>query len=281
MATDFTKTEQEIIVLKAIWELIDEMVNYEIFVKLTGTNEVQLTFKSRTCQRLFNVLLVDFLSQPRQWPFGLTMPPTAAPQSERSLLFHLKRICDDPKLNPTGGGALRLPLEAFMNWLEAECCVEKVWLPSIDLETTINVRRIAFIKICGNISKHNFTRLSVNVHEIREILKANGRTIDTDQGYLVIPEFYEWFHTDVFNYHSSAIAEFLNNIRWAIYDYLRPEFERSFTKDDPNSIAYRFISPPECNRPAIQTVHWDLMNAVRSEPYIPRFEVTRYLKMRY
>jgi hypothetical protein len=111
MATDFTRTEQEVIVLKAIWELIDGMVNYEIFVRLAETDEAQLTCKSRTCQRLFNVLLVDLLSQPQQWPFGLTMPPTGAPTSERSLLFHLKRICDDPKLNPTGGGALRLPLD--------------------------------------------------------------------------------------------------------------------------------------------------------------------------
>ena len=64
MATDITKTEQEVIVLKAIWELIDEMVNYEMFVKLSRTNDAVLMFNSRTHQRLFNILLVDFLSQP-------------------------------------------------------------------------------------------------------------------------------------------------------------------------------------------------------------------------
>ena len=281
MAMEFTKTEQEVIVLKAIWELINEMVNYEMFVRLTRTDDVHLMFKTMTHQRLFNILLVDFLSQPGQWPFGLTGPPPGASKSERSLLFLLKRICDDPMFDPTGGDALRVPLEAFMQWLEAECCVEKVWLPSINVESDIRVKRIAFIKICGNIAKHNFTRLSANVGEICEILEANGTAIDTDQGYLVIPEFYEWFHINVLNYHSSAIAEFLNNIRWGIYDYLRPEFARSFTKDDPASIAYRFIYPPDCNRPVVQTMYWDLMNAVRSEPYMPRFEVTRYLKMRY
>ena len=281
MATGFTKTEQEVIVLKAVWEQIDEMVNYEMFVKLSRTDDVELRFNTMTHQRLFNILLVDFLSEPRTWPFGLTKPPSGASKSERSLLFHLKRICDDPKLNPTGSDILRLPLEAFMQWLEAEFCIDKVWLPSINVETNIRVKRIAFIKICGNISKHNFTRLSANVDEICEILKASGISLDEDQGYLVIPEFYEWFHRDIFSYHSNAIAEFLNNIRWGIYDYLRPEFARSYTRDDPASIAYRFKYPPDCNRPVAQSMYWDLMNAVRSAPYIPRFEVTRYLKMRY
>ena len=281
MATGFTATEQEVIVLKAIWEQIDAMVNYEMFGTLSCTDDVTLMFNTMTHQRLFNILLVDFLSGPRTWPFGLTMPPSGAPQSERGLLFHLKRICDDPQLNSTGSDTLRLPLDAFTQWLETELCIDKVWLPSITVETNIRVKRIAFIKICGNISKHNFTRLSVNVAEICEILNANGISLDEEQGYLVIPEFYEWFHRHIFNYHSSAIAEFLNNIRLGIYDYLRPEFARSYTKDDPASIAYRFKYPPDCNKPVAQSMYWDLMNAVRSGPYMPRFEVTRYLKMRY
>ena len=261
--------------------MIDEMVNYEMFVKRIGTDEVALLFNSRTCQRLFHVLVVDFLSQPKNWPFELEIPPHDALKSEKNLLFHLKQICEAPKLNPVGGGGLLLPIEAFVKWLEADCYVEKVWLPSINLECNVTVKRISFIKICGNIAKHNFARLSINVDEICKILKANGISIDGEQGYLVLPEFYDWFHNHVFGYHSSAIAEFLNNIRWAIYEYLRPEFLRSFTKDDPNSIMYRFKCPSDCGTAFVRAMHWDLMNAVRSEPYMPRFEVTRYLKMRY
>jgi hypothetical protein len=277
----FTKTEQEVIVLKAVWELIDEMVNYEMFARMTSTDNAHLMFNTATHQRLFNILLVDFLSQANDLPFGLAQPPSGASESERSVLFHLKRICDDPKLNPQGGDALRLPLEAFSQWLEGECCIQDVWLPTINLKTDIKVKRIAFIKICGNIAKHGFARLSFNVRKICKILKDNGTTIDCDIGYLVIQEFYEWFHTHVFNYHSSAIAEFLNNIRWGIYEYLRPELVRSFTKDDPASIAYRFIYPSECNERVAQAMYWDLMNAIQSEPYMPRFEVTGYLKKRY
>ena len=238
-------------------------------------------FKTVTHQRLFNILLVDFLSQPKQWPFGLTTPPAQASKSERSVLYHLKRICDEPKLNPVGGDVFRMPLEEFLQWLEAECCIDGVWLPSINLKIDIKVKGIAFIKICGNIAKHNFTRLTWSVHEICEILEANGADIGIDQGYVVVPEFYEWFHTHVFSYHSSAIAEFLNNIRWGIYDYLRPEYSRSLTREDPGSIDYRYEYPPHCNEPVAQTMYWNLMNAIRSEPYVPKFGVSRYLKMSY
>jgi hypothetical protein len=281
MAPGFTATEQEVIVLKAVWEMIDEMVNYEMFAKLSRAKDVQLTPSTITHQRLFNILLVDFLSKPNPGVFGLPAPPAGSSKSEQSYLFYLRRICDAPKLNPTGEDVMRAPLEAFLQWLETECFVEKVWLPSINLETDMKLKRIEFIKICGNISKHSFPRLEINVKDICKILKKNGTTIDIWQGYLAIPEFYEWFHANILGYHISAIAEFLNNIRWGIYEYLRPEFERSYTRDDPASIHYRFIYPPDCNKPIAQTMYWDLMNEVRSEPYMPKFEVTPYLKMRY
>ncbi len=280
MTADFTKTEQEIIVLKAVWELIDEMVNYEMFEKLSQTADVHLTFRTATHQRLFNILLVDLLSQPNK-RFGLSRSSTRALQSEPSVLFPLKEVCDNPMLNVSGGRVLQQPLNSFLLWLEADCRVDRVWLPSIDLKIDIELKRVRFIKICGNIAKHSFTRLSENVKDVCDLLKANGTTIDPDQAYPLLPEFYDWFHRNVFSYHSSAIAEFLNNIRWGIYRYLMPEFARSYTKDDHLAEAYRFLYPPDCRRPAIRTMYWDLMNEVRSRPYMPIFEVSSYLKMRY
>jgi hypothetical protein len=277
----FTTIEQEIVILKAVWDLIHEMVNYEMFAKLTQTDDVILMFNTRVHQRLFNILLVDFLSQPPPWPFGLPAAPRETKKSKQNLLFHLGRICDDPRLSPTGADHIKAPLDKLTDWLEAECCVENVWLPSINVETNITVKRVAFIKICGNIAKHNFTRLSVNIEGICGILRDNGTNIDTEHGYLVISEFYDWFHTHVLNYHGSVIAEFLNNIRWGVYNYLKPEFTRSFTRDDPISIEYRFLYPPDCNHPVVKSIYWDLMNEVRSEPFVPQFESSRHLKRYY
>lgn len=285
METLFTPIEQEVIILKAVWELISEMVNYEMFFKPTRTSDAELRFNSSTHQRLFNVLLVDFLSQPQRnekklLPFNLPETPSNARLSDSTYLFYIRKICADPKLN-SAVDHIRDPLDAFGDWLDAYCLIEKVWLPSIDLETDIRVPRITFLKICGDLGKHNFARLERNVKKICKILAENQHPIDESKGYLVLPEFYDWFHRQVFAYHASAIAEFLNNLRWGIYEYLRPEFARSFTRDDPASIAYHFIYPPGCNKPVAQAMYWDLMNEVRFEPYMPRFEVTRYLKMRY
>ncbi len=44
----FTPIEQEIIVLRAVWDMIRGMVNYRIFEKGHGTVEAQVTFNSAT-----------------------------------------------------------------------------------------------------------------------------------------------------------------------------------------------------------------------------------------
>ena len=281
MTPQFTALEQEVIVLNAAKGMIDEIVNYEIFMKPERVTDIQLVPKTRTHARLFNVLLVDFLSRPNASVFGLPQPPENAPRSERSYLFYLKEISRNPKLNPRGGDTIQQPVQAFLDWLEAECFVEKVYLSSIDVETDVRIKRVTFIEICGNISKHSFARLSQMVRLICRVLEDNNVTIDIEQGYLAIPDFYEWFHVNVLSYHLSAIAEFLNNIRWGIYEYLQPEFQRSYTQDDPRSIYYRFDPPQDCITPMATSMYWELMNSVRAKPYMPRFEVTPYLKRRY
>jgi hypothetical protein len=281
MTSNYSPVDQEVIVLKSAWDSIYEMVNYAIFEKVSQTSDTALMFKTSVHKQLFNVLLTDFLSAPNPWPFDLKAPPRGTPKSLNSILFHLQNAAQAPLLNPGAGDAILKPLQAFTTWLEVECLVEKVWLPSISLETDIRVKRIEFIKICGNIGKHNFARLSRVVGDICRILEANGHKITVDEGYLVIEEFYEWFHENIFSYHSSAIAEFLNNIRWGIYEYLRPEYERSIVWEGGDPPKYRYTYPAGCQHPTGKTMYWDLMNDVRSEPLMPRFEVTRFLKMRY
>lgn len=276
----YTDLEREVIVLKAVTDLIDDMVNYEMFVKFTCTSDMNLKFNTMTHQRLFNVLLVDMLSRPKQDHFGFPAFPADASGSAETFLYYLRLISQNPLLN-TIGTTLTDPVEVFATWLDAECHVEKVWLGSINIETTIRVPRISFIKICGDIAKHSFPRMSVNARRIQKLLADNGHQIDIEQAYLAMPDFYQWFHTDIFAYHSSAIGEFLNNIRWGIHDYLTPEFSRSHRKSDATSFGYMFDYPDGCTSDLARQMYWELMNWVRSTPYMPRFEVTKYLKMRY
>jgi len=280
-SVNFNETEQEIIVLKAIWDMIDEMVNYEIFEKRHGTKDTQLSFSSRTHQKFFNIQLVDFLSRPKAGLFNLPSATGKVSETDKSYLYFLEAVCKKPNLGKEEVNAISEPVAEFKDWLETECCVEKVWFPSIDTETDIKVKRVSFIKICGNISKHNFTRLDEDASAIKKILSDNKVKIEQNDAYLLLSEFYEWFHDDIFSYHSSAIAEFLNNLRWGIYEYLQPEFHRSFVREGQDSIQYHFTFPDRCTHSFAKAMYWDLMNLVRSEPYMPKFEVTRFLKMRY
>jgi hypothetical protein len=95
----------------------------------------------------------------------------------------------------------------------------------------------------------------------------------------MLDEFYEWFHTNVFSYHASTIAEFLNNLRWGFYNYLVPEFRRSFERT--GEYDYKFDIPSDIVSPLGRAMYWDLMNMVRAPPWFPRFTVTQSLKGRY
>ncbi len=276
-STKFNEIEQEIIILKAVWDMIDEMVNYEIFERPRRTRDTALKFKSRTHQKFFNILLVDFLSKPKKGVFDLPCALEESSDTDKSYLYLLEAVCDKPNFSKEVD-AISGPFAKFKDWLETECHVENVWFPSIETETDIKVKRVSFIKICGNISKHNFTRLDQDASKIQDILKTNKVQIGDADKYLLLSEFYEYFHDNVFNYHSSAIAEFLNNLRWGIFEYLQPEFHRSFVREgQDSSVTY----PDRCTNSFAKTIYWDLMNSVRRQPYMPRFEVTRFLKMRY
>lgn len=283
MAT-FNETEREAIILNAVWGIINDMVNYGIFERFTRNSDVVLIFPKATHMRLFNILLADFLSLPHPRrndpvPFNLPEPPSNAAPSDLTHLFYLKQLCADPKLGKDTI-AIKRVVDEFSGWLESEAVVKKVWLPTIDTELDMKIGRIQFLKICGDIAKHNFTRLSQNVKRIQRILDAHGVQIDESQAYLVLPEFYEWFHTNIFACLASTIAEFLNNLRLEIFTYLEPEFARAYHSVEPEP-RYRYHIPTAITQPLAKGMYWELMNMVRARPYMQRFAVSPHLKKLY
>lgn len=277
----FNDTEKEVIFLKAIKEMVDSMVNFEIFDLLGTDTHSQVSFKSRTHQKFFNIILVDFLSC-SDVDF-LSCSNKEVLEKKLTYLEALQSICLSPKFNMNNSiNNLIISTKDFIDWLEQEVIVKKIWLSQIGLETNLSIKRIEFIKICGNISKHNFSRLSGVVKELIAIFKRNCIPLDTEKALLILGEFYEWFHANIFAYHSSAIAEFLNNIRWGIYEYLQPEFKKSIVfENDEHPRKYHFTFPGEVNNSFAQNCYWDLMNEIRSKPYMNKFQVISYLKMHY
>ena len=169
----------------------------------------------------------------------------------------------------------------FLNsWLNTEIEVT-VSLPFVEQETNLAIHRHEFIGITGNISKHNFARLTGVSKKLVGIFKRNDLEISFHQTLTTLDEFYERFHDDIFNYHASALAEMLNRVRWSIHSYLEPLFKVSYVPDlaDPARYSYRY--PEEVHHDFARSCFWELMNEVRRGPLIRSFKAPWYLKERY
>jgi hypothetical protein len=280
--------EQECIILNSVWEMIDGMVNWAMFVKHERTEPTNMMFETSQHSRLFIILLGDFLSQLRAFkgqpiPLGLRAAPSNARPSDLTFLYYLRQVCAKPTLAPQASD-LSTWTEAFAVWLEADFIAPGVNLHAINVVADLRVPRYRYIKICGDIAKHNLARLATNVAHIRDLLEASGYPVSEQEAYLAVENFFEWFHDDIFIYHSSQIAEFLNNIRWGIFDYLRPEFARSWHSvgsANSNFPKYAYDFPAGCNEPIARAMYWDLMNRVRGKPWMHKFVVSDSFKQRY
>jgi len=280
--------ERESIILNSAWDMIDGMVNWAMFVKNDRTEPTNLMFETSQHSRLFAILLGDFLSEIRAFkgdpvPLGLKTVPSNVRATDLTFLFHLRQVCADPKLG-TDTTTLGSTVAAFADWLEGEFTAEGVNLHAIDTVADLRVTRFRYIKMCGDIAKHSLARLATNVSHLRKLLEAAGHPVGEQEAYLAVENFFEWFHDDIFIGHSSLIAEFLNNIRWAIYDYLQPEFRRSWHLTDKataNFPIYSYRVPNEISEPVARAMYWDVMNRSRSKPYMHRFVVADAFRQRY
>jgi hypothetical protein len=271
MRADLSAVEKEVIMLRAVYALIHDMVNF-VMLSISGTDpDSEVTFKSGIHLRLFNIMLVDFLSATGR----------GGPIHPISYISALQTIAKEPNFDEGDSvEAFRSAIAAFVQWLDTAVAVD-TWLPSIQTQATLELSRSTFIKMCGNISKHNFLRSVAVAEQLQEILRRSGTQLSLDDALLALEDFYTKFHDDVIAYHASTIAQFLNDVRWGIFEYLRPEFRRSYTPipGDPPRYEYRY--PQGITAKFAQECYWDLMNDVRDKPYLRRFETTRYLKMHY
>ncbi len=254
--------EKEIIILSACSSMINDMVNHEIFsVSGEKCDEIFLLPEADIHQKFFNILLVDFLSKKSSKIFKFKLNN----KDIYGYLSLLRRMCNNPVINKDMDKSLPRVINDFILWLDHDAVVKNVWLPSINTKCSLKVKRIDFLKICGDISKHDFMRLDRRISNINKILKDNSVNITIEQTYLVLPEFYKWFHDSILNYHINTIAEFLNNINWEIYKYIKPLRENN-----------DFLEG--CDSLVVKDMYWELKNF---KPYIPIFKVTEFLKKRY
>ncbi len=271
MPTSYSPTEREVILLRVITDLIDSMVNRSIFNLAGESPTANILFHTTTHQQLFNILLVDLLSK----------PDTRFMTEEVSYLDAIAGICNQPNFDVSSSVTnLRSAVSSLTDWLAFEPTVT-VWFPSADAEVSLTLSRSTFITLCGNISKHSTLRQSHSAEKLRTLLKRSGLSLTLDKALLALEDFYERFHVDIFNYHASRIAELLNEIQWSVYEYLLPEYLRSYVSEGGSPERYHFCYPDAVQSDLAKSLYWDLMNWIRRKPIMGRFIVTKHLKIRY
>jgi hypothetical protein len=271
VALKLNSVETEVVLLKAVQELVETMVNFNLFQILGQDPDSQIAFHSSTHQRFFNIILVDFLSATDK----------QAPVRRTTYLGGLREIAARPSFDAGNYVALlETATTEFVSWLEQKVEIA-TWFPSINIHACLKVSRLDFLKMCGNISKHNFLKAIGVATDLQELLSNSGVSATMEQALLALADFHERFHADILNYHTSTIAEFLNNIRWGIYEYLQPEFRRSIVWEGGDPPKYRYTYPPEVQAPLAQECYWELMNEVRSPPFMRRFQVAKCFNVRY
>jgi len=269
--------EQEAIILNSAYTMIDDMVNWTMFPDTELTGSTVLQFNSREHARLFIILLTDFLSHVRDSKAGSTAHklrsvPTDAQGADRTFIYYLRQVCRHPQLG-TDPANLDLNVEQFADWLEELITSEGVNLPSISAVTDVTVKRLQYIKLCGNIAKHNLSRLDQTISDLRRLLEEAGHDVSVQEAYLATENFFDWFFHDIFIFHSNQIIEFLNDIRWAMYIYLQPEYRRSWHSTGGFHGGYGYHVPDAITDPVARAMYWDLMNSVRSKPFLKQFVV--------
>lgn len=268
---EFTTVETEVIGLWVACGSLDSMVNHAL-LKLVGDRGArEVHFETSTHLQLFNILLLDFLEK-----VDVTLTG-----EQGSCLDVLDGACRTASFDVNGSGEfLRKPVDDLRAWLDAEITVG-TWLPSIHQQLDLKIQRRESIYICGNMSKHNLARLTGAAKRLDEILCRHGVTVGYVKPLHVLDDFYVRFHEDIFEYHSTVIAELLNNARWGIHDYLSPEYlgEKVQDANDPTKYSYRY--PEDLSDDFAKSCYRDLMNTVRRKPYIERFTANSVWKQGY
>lgn len=273
----YSLIDNEVILLCSVYEHINNMVNFSLLDIYSNDPHSEVRFKDGNNEKLFFILLVDFLSKTdRQGPIQST-----------TFLAGLSEICNQPQFSVDNSELeLQTTVQNFRTWLTNNINTE-IWMPSAEETINILISRIDAIKMSGNITKHNYLRAIGVAGQLKKIIDKgiNPKSISLEDTLLAMPQFYERFPNDILNYHTSTLCEFLNNIRWAIYMYLKPEFDRSihyFAKQYPGDIVkYEYQVPEAITSQYARNCYWNLMNYVRARPYMNKFVVTSHLKKRY
>ena len=126
--------------------------------------------------------------------------------------------------------------------------------------------------------------LSRTAKQIKNLIEENGYTISDHKSYIILDNFYNWFHDNIFNYYCSPIIQHLNNITHAIRRYFAPTLEKHTQQAylaEYNKFYDKIIIPKTISTELGQYCFNNLASTIRSQPNLPLFEIPDGVCIRY
>ena len=268
----YSTAETEAIGLCICVEAVGDIANH-LLLKLRDVSaypgEAEVLFHGRAHRDLFLIRLLDFVKESGSKQLtGIS----------GSCLAVLKKACTTRSFDVDGSVSdLRNSVQTLEEWLSHKKSIT-LWLPTLNVNATLDVSRLDYLSITGNHSKHNLSRLTGVSREVANMLKAHGYSVPEEQIPLALDDFREHLAENYFIYYSTWLAELLNNVRWGIQTYLAPTYERSYMVGPEDSLAYSYEYPKDIQQDIPRQWFWRLMNNVRARPYLKKFVGARYFK---
>lgn len=270
---NINSAERETIGLCIVTEAIGNIVNHELldFRDIEDRPEEAITlFPTSIHQQLFLIRLVDFAKE--KCDVGLT-------GVNGSCIEVLISACKTQSFEVQGNiGLMRDAIERLKGWLHAPATL-KLWLPSIDVEVSLNVSRLQLLYISGNQAKHNVSRLTGLSRNIQKMLETHGHSVLLEQVPLILEDFKAHLDDNFFVYYGTWIAELLNDVRWGIQQYLLPTYQASFKRTQQiNELKFRYEYPTSIKEAIPKSWFCRLMNHVRSGPCVKKFRAVECMR---
>ena len=261
---DLNSTERETVGLCISLEAISDIVNHALLDVRESTRtpgESMVYFKDYVHRSLFIIRFLDFAKE---------VGDSKLTGISGSCVNVLDKVCQTRSYNVDESiRELETSIAELKKWLNEKPPI-KLWLPTLQIDAKIEVPRIELLKIAGNHSKHNVSRLTGVSREIHKILSEHSYDVPIELIPLALEDFQEHLSENYFIYYGTWMSELLNNIRWGIQRYLEPTYIKSHKKGD-DGYSYRFEYPDEIKNEISQQWFWRLMNHIRSGPYVKRF----------
>jgi len=263
--------ERESIGLCISLEAIGGIVNHALLdVRESSHNphESVVYFKDSVHRSLFIIRFLDFAKE---------VGDSKLTGVSGSCINVLSEACQSKNFNiDESVDNLVKPLEELQKWLELKTQL-KLWLPTLEIEAKIEVSRMEFLKISGNQSKHNISRLTGVSKDIHKILEKHNYDVPIEVVPLALEDFQEHLDENYFIYYGTWMSELLNNVRWGIQRYLEPTYRSHFRQGD-DQFSYKYEYPEAFESEVAKQWFWRLMNHIRSDPYVNRFSAPSVFK---